>query len=274
MEHITKNTKGRCSIFWKPWRKAISEWRRVIAALIYRETKTLWGEHSLGILWSFLEPISHIVILLMIRTMLGGLHPSEIDPVMFLASGLFPFFLFRNTLSKTMNCISANKALLVFSQIKILDFIFARALLELTSYMTAFFLFTVGLVILDFNITLVSAERVIWGFLLMWFLGIGLGMVLLPIAGKFKVVDDIVSIALKIAYITSGVMFSIERLPSFLQEYLLYNPMLHGVEYIRSGFFFDYGDHIDLGYMGLFIVVSVMFGLIFIQKFKRMILDD
>jgi len=40
-------------------------------------------------------------------------------------------------------------------------------------------------------------------------------------------------------FFTSGIFFTAEMIPSEIRQYLLYNPLLHMIEIVRSAFF-DY----------------------------------
>ncbi|MEM6602561.1 MAG: ABC transporter permease [Pseudomonadota bacterium] len=262
-----------CFFAWLTfWMTALANWWRVLHALIYRETRTSWGEHSLGIFWAFFEPISHILVLAGLKYLiLGG--DNEINVFLFFATGLFPFFLFRNTLTKIKSCIDANRALLVFSQIKISDFIFARAILELATYSCAFFLFTVGLYWFSDDVQVLNILSIINGFLLMWMLGVGGGILLLPINGRFKFIDEMVNVFLRAAYFVSGIFFSFSDIPSQFSIYLEYNALFHGVEYVRSGFSYVYGAHVDISYILIWISVMTVSGLLLVNKHEQAILN-
>ena len=260
---------------WRAYNRGLSEWRRVIASLMYREAKTSWGEHSLGIVWAFLEPISHILILYFIRVIIRGANTEhgEISTFLFLGSGLFPFFLFRNVFSKTLNCISGNRALLVFPQIKILDFVIARSLLELMTYGWSFFIFILCLAWFEGGIPILNIYHIVLGFLYIWLLGIGLGLTILPIHGKFKIVDEIFGVGLRILYFLSGVMFSFIDAPVALREYLAYIPTFHAIEYVRSGFGHVYGEYVDTNYIGLWAALLIMCGILLVKRYKAFILN-
>ncbi|MFT6212754.1 MAG: capsular polysaccharide transport system permease protein [Alphaproteobacteria bacterium] len=266
--------RRQLSQYWKPWRKAISVQRQTLSALIFRETKTRFGEQSLGILWAFGEVLSHIFIFWGLWTVMGRQAHNGLATPMFLISGMVPYFMFSNIFSKSADCISANRALLVFSQIHIFDFVLSRAIVELTIYMSAITIFLVGLYFFEFDIQIYSLVRVIWGILVLWILGIGLGLIYLPFKGKFKIIDTIVSVGFRMLYFISGAIFPLEAAPKWAIDYLQYNPVLHLIEYIRTGFIDNYGIFNNIEYGFVCALFTLMIGLILLKRLKKMILQN
>ena len=73
----------------------------------------------------------------------------------------------------------------------------------------------------------------------------------------------------------SGAGFLLNSLPVQAQEVLLYLPMIHGLEYLREGFF---GSHIiaiyDLGYMALCNTLLTLFGLAQIRALADSVIPE
>lgn len=271
---MVKNYIEKLIDYYKFWHIGLSEWRRVIYALIYRETKTTWGQHSLGILWGVTEPITHIFVFAFLRSALKGGegNSGELSMLLFIATGIFPFFIFRDVFNKTKACISANRALLVFPQIRILDFVFARSILELMTSSTAFLLFIIGLSWFE-DAMPISVIKIMVGVLLMWILGIGCGLLCLPLHGRFKFIDEIISVSTRILYFISGVMFSFTDIPQSYHQYLSWIPTFHGIEYIRSGFSYVYGEFADIQYLFYTAFISLLFGMLIVRQKQNYILS-
>ncbi len=262
----------------RPYRYALLQWRRVLAALLYREMKTRYGESSLGFLSFFIEPLAHILVVFGIWTAMGrfGLS-SETDPVIFLATGIIPFFIFRDTFSKVLKAVDGNRALLTFPQIKILDYALARAALELLTYSLVFILFMAGAYYLGRDVQIIDINHIITGCLLMWLTGLGAGLTFLPFVNAFPFLEKVIGIVMRVIYLTSGVIYSISKLPLEWQEYAAYNPFLHILEYIRTGFFPSHAessaDFLDMSYCLKVTVVLLISGLAFKKTLKHMILE-
>jgi capsular polysaccharide transport system permease protein len=259
----------------KPLRKALSIQKQTLDALIFRETKTRFGDESLGILWAFGEVLSHILVFWTIWTVIGRDTYNGLSIPIFLVSGLVPYFMFKNIFNKSTDSVNANRSLLVFSQINILDFVLSRSIVEFTIYTTAMTFFVICLYFFEFDVAIYSLIPIIWGIIVLWFLGIGLGLIYLPFKGKFKIIDTIVDLVFRLLYFVSGAVFPVDNVPLWAQEYLQYNPILNIINYIRSGFLNNYTINIiDIYYGFECAIFTFMIGLILLKRLRKMILSD
>ena len=90
----------------------------------------------------------------------------------------------------------------------------------------------------------------------------------LPEAGKF------IRMLMFPLYFLSGILIPVQYFPHDLQQYLLYNPMLHAVELIRTGFFETYRavDGVSVLYLHQWVWGSVFLGLLLQLRFKQRLL--
>jgi capsular polysaccharide transport system permease protein len=269
-----KSFRQSISEQWRPWRKALSVQRQTLSALIFRESRTRFGEQSLGILWAFGEVLMHIFTMWGIWAFFGHRSYDELPTPVFLVTGLLPFFIFRNCFDKTAYSVSGNQSLLVFSQINIFDFALARCILEVAIYISAFVIFIITLYFLKYDITIISPSKIIFAFINTWLLGMGMGLLYLPFQGKLKIVDTLVPVIIRAFYLLSGVFFPIDKVPYIVRKYLEYNPLLHIMNYLRSGFIDDYGQFNDILYSFKVSIFMIMIGLILMKRLRRMILND
>ncbi len=210
---------------------------RVVHALALRETRTRFGQNNLGYLWALLEPLFWIGTFAGLFAIAGRSSPGGMPIVPFLATGIIAYELVMKTADKGSQAINGNKALLFYPQVHTLDLILARGLLEMATYGVVFVLiiggwaFTVPHVRIDDLLVLLS------GLGLAGSLGMGLGLVLCSLNVLSPTVDRIRGPLFRPMFWISGLFFSASSLPSQAREYLLYNPVLHCVEMVRSGFF-------------------------------------
>jgi capsular polysaccharide transport system permease protein len=83
------------------------------------------------------------------------------------------------------------------------------------------------------------------------------GTTLVPEIGK------VANLVFTPMYFLSGVMFSPAMLPPAARDWLLLNPVMHGLEALRAAFFPGYhrAAGVDLGYLAAFALLSLLFGL-------------
>jgi capsular polysaccharide transport system permease protein len=244
---------------------------RVVGALILRETRTRFGHSRLGYLWALLEPVMHMLGLSVIYITLMRQPLTGTSIVLFFLSGIMPYFLFYKTATQIGGAINANRALLHLALVKHVDVILARALLELGNLLIVFGLLMMFLRAFNqFGNTEIDILLLAKAGMLMWFIGLGVGMINAVLSTLVKSWATVFSIATRPLYLLSGVFFLAERLPPAFGKWLAYNPILHGVEYFRSGIYPGYGrTFIDMGYLMGWAIVPLVIGLAFMRLMRR-----
>ncbi len=235
---------------------------RVIGALVLRETRVRYGRTQFGYFWALVEPISYVAILSTIFSFSGNEPPFGDSQSLFFALGVIPYFLFRNLAQQLGGAFEANEALLSFPIVQQLDTVFARAILEIaTMLLISAILFTAITLIEEtalpndpFKIMIASAELAL--------LGIGIGLCNAVINIKLKAWRNIFQLIMTPMFLLSGIFFSLETLPAAARDILIWNPILHGVEGVRSGYFMNYrGSAIDLTYLLWWGLILLLVGL-------------
>lgn len=251
--------------------KAVGIIFRVIFALILRETKTRYGRYKLGYIWAFLEPVLFISILSFIFSIRRSV-PFDVPTVLFCATGVIPFFLFRNIVTQTMTAIRANIQLLVFPQVQVSDLGFARTVLDFATYIVVFALLMAGI---DFlQIAPVSIQNPIQLFqaaFLIVLTGYGFGTSVCSLALLFPAIEVLIAtLILRPLFFVSGVFFSVDMLPPDLRAIALFNPILQLIELFRSAFFANFdSQYVDMSYLVGFSLTQVFLGLLLQRAFRK-----
>jgi capsular polysaccharide transport system permease protein len=103
---------------------------RVIGAVLMREIITRFGRDNLGVLWLFVEPMMFTVGVLLVWTFTRLASGRDLPIVMFCVTGYSSVLLWRNCVSRAATAIPPNFGLLYHRNVRPLDLILARALLE------------------------------------------------------------------------------------------------------------------------------------------------
>ena len=250
---------------------------RVIRALYLRELKTRFGEKRLGFLWAFGEPIMHILAFVIIWKLFGRLGPPGIEPMLFLITGIIPFIMFSNIINRVLNSVSGNRALLAFPQVKIIDFVLSRLILEITTYSVIFIFFIFVFEYFGIFSHVEYPLGVYSKFLLLALLGGGIGYVLIPVIAIVPFMEQMVKFLIRATYVTSGVFFSIEKLPMRIRDYIDWNPVLQLLHMLRADYFPEIAlkdDFSNLGYIMVLIVMLWLAGIRLTNKLMLHILKD
>jgi capsular polysaccharide transport system permease protein len=236
---------------------------RVVHALILRETRTRFGDSRLGYGWALLEPALHILMLsLVFAVMMHGRPPIGEQFFMFYYTGVIPYHLFVHTSSSMTYAITSNGSLLQLPLVSTFDVLMARGLLELlTDTLVALILLTafgaIGLGALPQDFGGIAAAL-----LAVWLLGCGCGFVNAVVNGFTKSWDKIWAQLTRLLYFCSGIFYVPGMMPDWIRDILVWNPVLHAVDWFRASFFQEYEPHwLDRCYLSIAAVVALLAGL-------------
>src|SRR6476660_4650970 len=112
--------------------------RRVIGALMIRELVARFGRENIGFLWVMVEPLLFASLVGIVWRFMKGPEEHGVSVVAFVATGYIPLTLFRNAVGRSVRVFSVKGSLMYHRQIKVLDFIFVRFLIEMIGAMMAY----------------------------------------------------------------------------------------------------------------------------------------
>ena len=217
---------------------AASTQLRVLNALMLRETKTRYGNHKIGFLWALIEPAATVTLFVAIFSTFRQDSPGGIPLAMFLLTGLVSFNMFRDTWNQMQGSIAGSRQLLAFPQVTTFDVMLSKGLLELgvSLFVFAFLLFMAFLLGYDIDVQRPLGVLAAMGLLGLFGMGAGFffGAIepLVPSVKQFM--NQVVGRPL---YFGSGLFFTIDALPPAVVPYLMWNPILHLIELVRSEYF-------------------------------------
>lgn len=220
--------------------------KAVLFALVLREVRARLSTRRFGAFWLIFEPLSHVVLLMIIYSFLRGHANQGIDLPMFLVTGVIPFILFKNISLKGMEAVSANKALFSYRQIKPIDAVLARAIVEsaLMACVYAAIIFGLGMwfgVDVSINKPIealgVLSVGVVFSF--------GLALIFCALGEMFPEIKSIIRLAYLPIYLISGVIIPIWVIPEQLYSYISWNPYLHIIDALRKTVFENYPKTVE-----------------------------
>lgn len=235
---------------------------QVVYALLLRETKTRFGRHQLGYLWAIAQPALWIGMFALAYEVFGRVSPPGMSGIAFLTCGIVPFSLFRETTHRCMSAIDANKGLLFYPQVRPLDLVISRTVLEAATHVVVMALFMGGLALYEGVPRVNSLLETLGGLALALGLGTSLGLVFCGLSVYTSSVERLYPVLQRALFWTSALFHPVETLPKAVRDILLLNPMAHAIEMVREGWFPGYGAaHVDPWYVLTWILVLAFFGL-------------
>ncbi|WP_109468740.1 ABC transporter permease [Albibacillus kandeliae] len=248
---------------------------RTVLALMLREMSTRYGNTPGGYVWAILEPLGAILVLSVGFSLVLRSPSLGTSFLLFYATGYLPFSLFNSISNTTARALNFSRALLRYPAVTWLDAVLARFLLNtLTSVVIATLLCGSILILEDAHAAL-DAPPVIEGFVLTMLLGLGVGTVNCALIGLLPVWEVAWSIITRPLFLASGVLYIYEDLPQMARDILWYNPLIHVIGLIRTGFYPTYAAaYVNTLYvLGLSLALLAM-GLILLGRYHRDILNS
>ncbi len=227
-----------------------------------------------GVFWTFFEPFVQVLVMVLIKVLLFSTASNNFDFTVFLALNFTAFNLFKNIINKSMGAFKANKTLFVYKQVKPLDTIIARILVEvfITGIIIIFFVI-IGLYF-NYDLNVQNLPMVAAGFFYLVLFALSWAT-LLAVANSFvESVGKTMNMLMTFLMFGSAVFYTIEMLPLPIQNLLLYNPLVHFMEMIH-GYYFNVLDDrfVDYNYMLLWTIIPLYLGLWFYRKLEEKIVS-
>jgi len=207
---------------------------RVLKALVLRDMASRNGESRLGPLLSILTPVLTIAALIVMFGFRGKVIPSGFPLGVFVVTGYPLWQGFQGMYTKVMTSAARSDPLLMFPQITQLDLILSSIILDFAINTVVFFVLCFGVVIVFQTAGPADPFGVLlcyWG--CMW-IGSAVGMILCALQRGLPLVVQFLNTFMRFGMWFSGVLYSVNRLPSFLWPYLRWNPILHLIEGCRT----------------------------------------
>lgn len=238
--------------------------RRVMYALMLRNIRTRFFGNGLGYLVAIAWPLSHILILVAVYTLMGRVAPYGDSTALFVATGVVPFQTFNYLARFMMIAVMRNRPLLAFPEVKVLDILFASALLEILAAACVTIVFIVMAWFVGIDIVPRDIVQAAYAFGAAILLGLGFGLFNGVIALAFPGWFTGYTLVTIILWGTAGILFVPDALPATLREILAYHPVLQIVEWTRSAYYEGYGGLVlDRTYVLGYASVTIFLGLLF-----------
>jgi len=185
-------------------------------------------------------------------------------------TGYVPLVLWRHIVFRSVHCFRSNAHLLYHKQLRMLDLLVARFVLEISGNAMAFLVvaFIFGAAGLyeppkDFGLFYLG-----WLFAILY--SAGLGLIIGCLSEKYEWVEKLVGPASYFQLPISGAFFMVDWLPDHVRKLALLVPSVNSYEMIRAG---QFGPgirvHYDLAYTTLACSALIVTGLIMCRQVHK-----
>jgi capsular polysaccharide transport system permease protein len=243
--------------------------QRVIGALIVRDVRTRSGRSAIGFLKAILVPFAHLAVVVVVYTALGRVAPIGTDTITFLALGVVPFILFMYPARMIMISLAENRPLLYFPTITTLSIIVSRAIVETIAACAVCSIFVATLIGAGHDFAPHESAMLLFAFLSAVMLGVAVGALNAIIASVAPIWQFGFNVMLSGFYAASGLMFLPDVLPEVVRKIIVFNPLLHCVEWVRVAYYDQYVSYsLDLTYL-FWSTAAILFAALGLERLLR-----
>ncbi len=244
--------RSSLAVTWSVWR-----------ALMLREALTRLFATRISWAWVLFEPVFHVAYLLVLYSAVRVRSVGNLDTPVWIMVGIQTFFLFRKTADHVAGAPADNSALFAYRQVKPVDTLVARGLLEGASWLVITLLLIAILALWGHPFAPQFPLAMMGACAAMWLLGVAFGMVVSACTTLMRETRQVLHIVLRPLYMISGVMFPLGSLPADWRALLMLNPLAHGVELVRMGLSDNYQavPETDAGYLFAWVLGLLLLGL-------------
>jgi len=212
---------------------------RVTHALMIRELTTRFGRENIGFLWIMVEPLLFAGLVALLWRLTKGPEEHGVSIIAFVVTGYIPITLFRHGVARSVAVFTVNSSLLYHRQVKILDFIIVRFVIEIIGGMMAYafiatILIIVGEMPLPDNMGLLIA-----GWFLYAFFSFSLCLIIAPLSEMSEILEKFVPVTTYVMIPFSGLFYMVSWLTPKAREFILFSPFVNAMEMMRKGVWGD-----------------------------------
>lgn len=243
---------------------------RIIHALMIRELITRFGRENIGFLWIMAEPLLFAGLVGLLWHFSKGPTDHGIGVIAFVATGYIPLTLFRHCVQRSVAAFTANQSLLYHRQIKVIDFILSRFIIELVGGMMAYMFMAIVLYFFDEFPIPADLGLLLAGWMLYAGFCLSLCLVLAPLSEMSEAMEKFIPVTTYIMIPFSGAFSLAAWLTPGAREFLLLSPFVNSMEMMRKGI---WGEQItayyDIWNPIICSTVFAMAGLVLCRRVRR-----
>jgi len=241
-----------------PWRSQVL----VTKALLHRELVTRFGKYKLGAIWAFADPLLSVIVIGVILGPLIGRSSGDIPYPFFLLCGFMLLNMLSGSMSAGIGAAGANKGLMVFKKVQAFDPFVARFIFIFLINASALIVFCIVAYWIGIDVSVQRIPEAAICIILTWLIGSGLGLFLGIATLKFNELEKIVGYIQRPLLFLSCVLYPLDAIPPQYAHYLLYNPLVHTIEYMRMMLFPSYvANGVNLYYPTAWVVAAFAVGI-------------
>lgn len=248
---------------------------RTVFALILREMVSTYGKSPGGYLWAVLEPVGGIAILTIAFSMAFNSPALGTSFPLFYATGFLPFMMYSDLGVKIGQSIRYSRPLLAYPAVTYTDAIIARFILNTLTHLLIFTLIIAGIMLFFSPRAELSYGPIVNALAMASVIGLGVGTLNCFLTMRFPIWERLWGIINRPMFLMSGVFFIFDLIPAPFSDILWFNPLIHVVGEMRTGFYQTYsGDYVNVWYGYGVGMACLVLGQVFLARYHRDLVNN
>ncbi len=222
--------------------------RTLLAMFIY-QLRVMHGESRIALVWALVGPVVLLTLISSLYILMGTHYIMGMDVQTFSLLGATTWIMFRQIVFRSSTAYVSARGLLNFQGVTPLMCALVQAFIYVSVYMVVFLVLISAGHALELITLPKSWPRFLLYVVLMGCFGSALGVLFGSIATFWHFFLRLAPIIERFLQIFAAVFFVSEQLPEHLRPWMLWLPLAHGMQLLRSAYFEAYASHdASLGY--------------------------
>lgn len=241
-----------------------------VSAVMSREIQSRYTGDALGYGWAYITPLAWIGLIYFIFALLGRTSPIDTDLISFITSGVLPYLAFRFQVNALLRVKSTYRHVVQLPELQYRIVYVAIAMLEFCNALAIYSVLLMGNFIITGAFEMNNAFQWFIGFALASFSGAAAGYAVSANMRRADAASRFMSVVLRPLFYITPIFYVAAELPNDLIWIILWNPLLHAIEFLREGAFYSYQSYAyNLWVPIIFIIGCVVAGLYGEQRFTE-----
>lgn len=247
---------------------------QTVKSLALRQALIEIRKNPFGITGALIEPFLFMLGFIIIRLIVNNISVGFMNPVLLFGTGFVCMLMFIKVSLSSLDGVDKSRDLVLMPRVRLLDVILGRAIYQAQVKGTSMLLLILGLSLYEWKFIDASPGESFGLFMIIFLLAIGIGIAALILGKLLPFIKPIVNLVFRrVLFFTSAAFLPIADTPEFARPFLMWNPLLHGIELLRHSIIPEYPvPGISLTYLLAWTFGSIGFSLLAYQKNENLIL--
>jgi capsular polysaccharide transport system permease protein len=244
---------------------------RIVDALMLREARTQFTHSRLGYAWALFEPITHVFILFVAIGIMGGSRAPIGDSLpVFYMTGVLPYLFFCHVTERGMHIARDSRVLLSVPVVTLGDIAAARLLLRAATDVVVFLVTLTAFIAMGIAQLPNDPLSLLAAYVVLFVLACGIALANMVLSELSELPERVWTVSLRGLYFVSGIFYHPNMMPAGIREWVLWNPLIHAVEWVRQAYYPLYvSPYLDVEYLLRWALATLLLGGFLVAGFHR-----